>query len=196
MSNEITILRIYTDGACSGNQNDENIGGWGSILEFGPHQKEMFGGEINTTNNKMEMTALLQALKKKKKPDQKIEVFCDSSYLMDCFRKKWYERWLKNGWMTSGKKPVENREIWEELLPFLEEHDFTFYRVKGHVNVDWHMAQGESANPNIGTPFLQKEYSRFREWNGDRFSFNDFLYITRMNNRADKLANKGMDQYR
>ena len=151
MSNEITILRIYTDGACSGNQNDENIGGWGSILEFGPHQKEMFGGEIS---------------------------------------------WLKNGWMTSGKKPVENREIWEELLPFLEEHDFTFYRVKGHVNVDWHMAQGESANPNIGTPFLQKEYSRFREWNGDRFSFNDFLYITRMNNRADKLANKGMDQYR
>lgn len=87
----------------------------------------------------MEMTGLLQALRAIKKPGQTIEVFCDSSYLMDCFRQKWYERWVKNGWMTSSKKPVENRELWEALLPFLDEHDISFYRVKGHVNVDWHM---------------------------------------------------------
>jgi ribonuclease HI len=133
---------------------------------------------------------------------------------MDCFRKKWYVRWLKNGWMTSGKKPVENREIWEALLPFLDEHDITFYRVKGHVSVDWHLSQNKSddsveqPDANLDSQiqpidyyssaddFLKSTYSKFCEWNGDRFSFNDFIYVTRMNNRADKLANEGMDQYR
>lgn len=189
--NQKPILRIYTDGACSGNQNEENIGGWGAILEFGPHQKELFGGEANTTNNRMEMTALLEALSAIKKPDQTIEVFCDSSYLMDCFRKKWYVRWLENGWMTSGKKPVENREIWEQLLPFLDEHHITFYRVKGHISIDWHTKED-------GTPdeHLWNTYKKFCEWNGNMFLYDDFAYITKMNNRADALANKGMDQYR
>lgn len=236
----MSILRIYTDGACSGNQNEENIGGWGAILEFGSHRKELCGGEINTTNNRMEMTALLEALKAIKKPGQTIEVFSDSSYLMNCFREGWYKKWMKNGWMNSKKEPVENREIWEELIPFLDEHSFSFYRVKGHVSIAWHLTQGpdqadkearaqilEAVNgmaeypavsPNDDTrslsgaavnskesplvalnllpEFLKKHYRSFTEWNGDRFTPAEFLYVTRMNNRADALANEGMDAYR
>ena len=83
------ILRIYTDGGCSGNQSDQNLGGWGAILEFGSAKKELYGSERNTTNNRMEMTALLEAFRAIKKDGQTIQVFSDSSYLMDCFRKKW-----------------------------------------------------------------------------------------------------------
>ena len=89
----MAILRIYTDGACSGNQHETNVGGWGAVLEYGQTQKELWGGERNTTNNRMEMTALIEALSALKKTDQQIEVFSDSAYLMDCFRKKWYISW-------------------------------------------------------------------------------------------------------
>lgn len=175
-------LNIYTDGACSGNQNKENIGGWGAILEFGPHQKEVFGGEINTTNNRMEMTALLSAFRAIKKTEQNIRVFCDSSYLMDCFRQKWYIYWLENEWKTKSKKAVENKDLWEQLIPFLYEHNIEFYRVKGHVNL------------NSNATDLDSLFKKFKIWNGDNFSFSDFEYITTMNNRADKLANKGIDE--
>ena len=108
---EDRILRIYTDGGCAGNQSDENLGGWGAILEFGSATKELYGSEKNTTNNRMEMTALLEALRAVKKENQEIHVFSDSSYLMDCFRKKWYVSWQKNGWKTASKKPVENQDL-------------------------------------------------------------------------------------
>lgn len=85
---EDRILRIYTDGGCAGNQSDENLGGWGAILEFGQAVKELYGSEKNTTNNRMEMTALLEALRAVKKENQEIHVFSDSSYLMDCFQEK------------------------------------------------------------------------------------------------------------
>ena len=178
------VLRIYTDGACSGNQNEENVGGWGAVLEFGNASKEMCGGAVNTTNNRMEMTALLQAFKAITKPGQTIEVYSDSSYLMDCFRKKWYTSWVANGWKTAQKKPVENRDLWEQLLPFLNEHEITFYRVKGHVNL------------NSKVTNFDKLYDKFREWNGEGFSFEDFKYITEKNNRADELANQGIDGLR
>lgn len=178
------ILRIYTDGGCSGNQSSENIGGWGAILEFAGHRKELRGGELNTTNNRMEMTALLQALLAVKKPDQQIHVYSDSSYLMDCFRKKWYVNWRKNGWKTSQKKPVENRDLWEALLPFLDKHELSFFRVKGHVNL---------SSPSTNS---DKIYEKFLEWNGSEYSFEDFKYVTEMNNRADELANIAMDELR
>lgn len=180
----MAILKIYTDGACSGNQNEENIGGWGAILEYGTTQKELFGGEINTTNNRMEMTALIEALSALKKEAQTIEVYSDSSYLMDCFRQKWYVNWQKNGWMTSKKTPVENKELWLRLLDLIEKHTVEFYRVKGHVNLD---------HPSTN---VSSHYKKFVEWNGSRFSMEDFRYVTKMNNRADKLANMGMDQFR
>ncbi len=178
------VLRIYTDGGCSGNQNEENLGGWGAILEYGSAVKELYGGEINTTNNRMEMTALMEAFRAVKKSDQNIQVFSDSSYLMDCFRKKWYENWQKNGWKTAGKKPVANRDLWEGLLPFLEEHDIRFYRVKGHVNLNGKMTD------------FNKLYEKFCEWNGTEFSYEEFEYITKKNNRADELANMGIDELR
>lgn len=177
-------VMIHTDGACSGNQNEENIGGWGAVLEYGPHEKEICGGEINTTNNRMEMTALLEAFRALKKPGLEIDVFCDSSYLMDCFRKGWYRNWLRNGWKTASKKPVENRDLWEALLPYISEHDITFFRVKGHVNLD---------HPSTNA---EKLYEKFKEWNGSEMTYENFEHATRMNNRADALANKGMDEFR
>jgi len=180
----MTILRIYTDGACSGNQNAKNIGGWGAVLQYGSHEKELFGGEKNTTNNRMEMTALLESFRALKKEGQTIDVFSDSSYLMDCFRKKWYASWVSNGWKTSQKKPVENRDLWTALLPFLELHDISFYRVKGHID------------PEKRNADLDAIYEKFTRWNGKAFSFDDFRYITDMNNRADGLANRGIDAVR
>ncbi|MBR6014550.1 MAG: ribonuclease HI [Firmicutes bacterium] len=178
-------IKIYTDGGCSGNQSDENIGGWGAILEYGEHRKELHGGEVNTTNNRMEMKALIAALSALKKEGLDIEVFSDSSYLMNCFREKWYVSWRRNGWKNSKKEPVENRELWEELLDLVEKQgNVEFFRVKGHVNL-----KSKSTN-------FDALYEKFVEWNGARFSFEDFKYVTEMNNRADELANIAMDELR
>ena len=182
------VLRIYTDGGCAGNQSNENLGGWGAILEFGigggNATKELHGGEPNTTNNRMEMTALLEAFKAIKKEGQEIQVFSDSSYLMDCFRKKWYANWQQNGWKTSQKKPVENQDLWQALLPYLERHSIDFYRVKGHVNLDSKVTN------------FEKLYEKFCGWNGTGFSFDEFKYITEKNNRTDELAGAGIDELR
>lgn len=175
------VINIYTDGACSGNQNETNTGGWGAILEYGEHKKELYGGESNTTNNRMEMLALLNAMQALTKENQKIRVFSDSSYLMNCFRDKWYENWYRNNWKTSKKTDVENRDLWEALFSFIHKHDIEFYRVKGHVNL------GSKNTP------VDSIYRKFIEWNGNSFSMDDFLYITKMNNRADELANQGID---
>ncbi|WZL73480.1 ribonuclease HI [Clostridiaceae bacterium 35-E11] len=177
-------INIYTDGACSGNQNDENVGGWGAILEYGDHIRELYGGEINTTNNRMEMTALLEALEALTKEGLSINIFSDSSYLIECFTKKWYIKWQMNGWMTTSKKPVENKDLWEKLLQQIErQKQIHFYRVKGHLNPD-------------RTAEINKWYAKFKQWNGHHFSKEDFLYITKMNIQADALANKGMDPLR
>lgn len=178
------ILRIYTDGGCAGNQHNKNFGGWGAILEFAGHTKELCGGEADTTNNRMEMTALLEALKAVKKDGQVIHAFSDSGYLMDCFRKKWYVNWLKNGWKTAAKKPVENQDLWKELLPYLDRHEISFYRVKGHVDL------------SRSSTDTEKLYRKFTEWNGSGFSYEDFVYVTEKNNRADELANAGIDEIR
>ena len=178
------ILRIYTDGGCAGNQSDENLGGWGAILEFAGVTKELYGSEPNTTNNRMEMMALLEAFRAIKKDGQTIIAFSDSSYLMNCFRDKWYVKWQKNGWKNSKKQPVENRDLWEQIIPYLERHEITFCRVKGHVNV------------NSKSVDMNKLYEKFLEWNGASYSYEEFLHVTEMNNRADELANVGIDEIR
>ncbi len=175
------MVNIYTDGACSGNQNETNTGGWGAVLEYGEHKKELFGGEKNTTNNRMEMFALLSAFNALTKDHLHVRVFSDSSYLMNCFREKWYENWYRNKWKTSKKTDVENRDLWEALFSFINKHTIQFYRVKGHVNLN-------SKNTRID-PIYQK----FMEWNGSAFTKDDFLYVTKMNNRADELANMGIE---
>lgn len=96
-------VNIYTDGACSGNQNRENRGGYGAVLEYGSHVKELSGGDINTTNNRMELTAVIEALGMLKKDGLRLNIFSDSSYIVNCFRERWFDKWRMNGWHTSGK---------------------------------------------------------------------------------------------
>lgn len=180
----MAILNIYTDGACANNQGDENFGGWGAILEYGEHKKELHGGEADTTNNRMELTAVISALEALKKDDLQIRIFSDSSYVMNCFREKWYINWEKNGWKNSKKEPVENRDLWERLLGLVRNNECLFYRVKGHVNLESKVTD------------LDKLYEKFVEWNGTQFGFEDFKYVTVMNNRADELANMGIDEVR
>ena len=175
-------VKIYTDGGCANNQERENIGGWGAILEYGKTQKEINGGKINTTNNQMELTAVIEAFMALKKDNLTIEVFSDSSYVMNCFREKWYEYWENNNWKTKNKKPVENQDLWKILLSQVKKHNVTFYRVKGHVNL------------SSKTTDAKALYEKFKEWNGDKFSFDDFKYVTEMNNRADWLVNQAIDE--
>lgn len=180
----MSIIRMYTDGGCSGNQQSENFGGWGCVLEMGEHQKELFGGEANTTNNRMELTAVIEGFKALKRDGLDIEVFSDSSYVANCFREKWYESWEKNNWRNAARKSVENQDLWKELLALVRKHNVRFFRVKGHVNL------------NSKVTDFDKIYEKFVQWNGAAFSFEDFKYITTMNNKADELANKGIDQVR
>ena len=179
---EKKIINIYTDGACSGNQFDTNTGGWGAILEYNGYIKELYGGESNTTNNRMELTALIKGLSALTKKDFDIKVFSDSAYLIECLRKRWYEKWRVNGWMTTEKKPVENKDLWERLLKFLQDYEFRFYIVKGHI--------GQGAREET----ISKGYERFVRNNGDDFSFEDFMKISERNNRADELANIGIKE--
>lgn len=173
-------IYIYTDGACSGNQFDENIGGYGAILQYGQHKKEIYGGEKNTTNNRMELLAIIEALKLVKEQDVSIEVYSDSSYVVDCFVKKWYVNWEKNGWKNSKKAPVENQDLWTALLASVRSFsDIQFFRVKGHLNI-------------AKTSEVNKWFTKFKLQQA--CTLEEFEYLVTMNNRADELANIAMDE--
>ena len=186
------IVNFYTDGACSGNQNDDNIGGWGAILEYGDTVKELHNGEVNTSNNKMELDAVINAFRQLKRDGLTIHVFTDSSYVANCFLKKWYVGWREKGWKNSKKQPVENRERWEELLSMVEKNDVTFFRVKGHVNLD---SASVSAD-KMYRKFLDDNRDTLEKEGAPCFSFDDFRKLIDMNNRADELANIAMDEIR
>jgi len=141
-------VEIYTDGACSGNPGP---GGWGVLLRYGTAEKELCGGEKDTTNNRMELTAAIRALEALKK-GQAVDLYTDSTYVRDGIT-KWIHNWKRNGWRTAAKKPVKNVDLWQALDAALSKHDVTFHWVKGHAGHDG-------------------------------------------NERADQLANKGMDQVR
>ena len=119
---------IYTDGACSGNPGP---GGWGVILTFGDHRKELYGGEHETTNNRMELRAAIEALNALKRPCP-VELYTDSVYVRDGIT-KWLHNWKKNGWRTSNKKPVKNAELWQALDEAASRHDVDWHWVKGHA---------------------------------------------------------------
>jgi ribonuclease HI len=139
---------IYTDGACSGNPGP---GGWGVLLVSGEREKELWGGARETTNNRMEMTAAIQALKALKRPC-KIRLHTDSQYLKQGIT-DWIKKWKRNGWRTADRKPVKNVDLWQALEAELETHDVKWIWVKGHAGHDG-------------------------------------------NERADTLANRGLDDYR
>ena len=123
-------VTLYTDGACSGNPGP---GGWGAILEFNGHEKELSGGENNTTNNRMELTAVIQGLKALKEPCI-VELYSDSKYVIDALEKGWAEGWKSRGWVKSDKKPALNPDLWEQLLSLTEVHTLHYHWVKGHAD--------------------------------------------------------------
>ena len=128
-TNELnTVVEIFTDGACSGNPGP---GGWGAVLRYGKVEKELCGGEENTTNNRMELTAVIEALKALKKPC-KVVLTTDSKYVCDALTKGWAKGWQKNGWRKSDKKPALNVDLWEQLLCLCEIHNVEVNWVKGH----------------------------------------------------------------
>ena len=122
-------VTLYTDGACSGNPGP---GGWGAILEFMGHEKEMSGGEESTTNNRMELTAVIMGLRALKEPCV-VELYSDSKYVIDGLQKGWAESWRKKGWIKSDKKPALNPDLWGELLDLTEKHTLHYHWVKGHA---------------------------------------------------------------
>ena len=123
-------VSLYTDGACSGNPGP---GGWGVILEYMGHEKELSGGEANTTNNRMELTAVIRGLEQLKEPCI-VELYSDSKYVIDGLEKGWAEGWKKRGWIKADKKPALNPELWDRLLELVHIHDVRYHWVKGHAN--------------------------------------------------------------
>lgn len=119
---------IYTDGACSGNPGP---GGWGAILMYQENRKEISGAKKDTTNNVMELTAVIEALKLLKYPCE-VELYSDSAYVVNAFIQNWMDHWVKNNWRTAGKDPVKNKELWQELYELTKIHKVQFHKVKGH----------------------------------------------------------------
>ena len=128
MDENLKTVNIYTDGACSGNPGP---GGWGAILEYGGHKKEMRGYVAGTTNNRMEMMAAIAALEALKKPCD-VELHSDSKYLTDAFNAGWISGWVRRGWKKSDGKPVLNPDLWKRLLDAAAPHRITWIWVKGH----------------------------------------------------------------
>lgn len=131
-------LELWTDGACSGNPGP---GGWAAIL-IARHpdgtiakQLELSGGDPATTNNRMELQAVIEGLRALREPSA-VAIHIDSSYVMDAIVKRWHEGWVKRGWKTAAKQPVKNRELWEALLALVERHTVTWTKVRGHAGVE------------------------------------------------------------
>ncbi|MCE5234900.1 MAG: ribonuclease HI [Clostridiaceae bacterium] len=122
------IITIYTDGACSGNPGP---GGWGAILQYNEAEKELSGAQKHTTNNRMELMAAIEALKALKEPCE-VKLYTDSAYLARAFNERWLYGWQANGWKTSNKKDVENRDLWQELIVLTKTHRVEWIKVKGH----------------------------------------------------------------
>lgn len=129
----VKTVTIYTDGACSGNPGP---GGWGAILMYGRHKKELSGGENPTTNNRMELSAVIAALEQLKEPCQ-VELYSDSTYVVNALEKGWAASWQKNGWRKADKKPALNADLWERLLELSRVHTIRLHWVKGHAENEW-----------------------------------------------------------
>ena len=140
-------ITIYTDGACSGNPGP---GGWGAILMYKDNIKEISGGKKDTTNNVMELTAVIEALKLLKFPC-KVNLYSDSAYVVNAFLQNWVINWQKNNWKTSDKKDVKNKELWQELIELTHIHNVNFIKVKGHADNEYNNRCDELARKAILT---------------------------------------------
>lgn len=138
-------VEIYTDGACRGNGKEDNIGGYGIVMMYGEHIKEVQQAFINTTNNKMELGSVIEALRMLKYPC-KVKLYSDSQYVVEAINSKWIDSWQKNGWKTAAKKEVKNIELWKHLLELINVHDVHFIKVKGHSDNKYNNRCDELAN--------------------------------------------------
>jgi ribonuclease HI len=127
------LVTIYTDGACSGNPGP---GGWGAILKYGSAEKELSGGEPETTNNRMELLGVIRALQALKEPCE-VELWSDSRYVVDALEKGWARSWRAHGWRRADKKPALNQDLWEILLPLTEMHAVRCHWVRGHAENEY-----------------------------------------------------------
>ena len=136
---------IYTDGACSGNPGP---GGWGTILMYKGAKKEISGGKKDTTNNIMEITAVIEGLKQLKKQSE-VQIYSDSSYVVNTFKQGWIYNWMKKGWRTASGEPVKNKELWQELYSLTQKHKVEFIKVKGHSDNEFNNRCDEMAREAI-----------------------------------------------
>ena len=123
-------VTLYTDGACSGNPG---VGGWGAVLIYNGHEKHVSGAEDNTTNNRMEITAVIEGLKNLKY-DCEVDVYSDSAYVVNAFLQGWISDWQRSGWKKSDNKPVQNVDLWQVLYGLSRKHNLHFIKVKGHAD--------------------------------------------------------------
>ncbi len=168
------IVDIFTDGACKGNQNENNTGGYGGVLLYKNIKKEISGYKVNTTNNEMELTAMIESLSMLKESNLIVNVYSDSSYIINCFKEKWYLNWQKNNWKTKKKTPVENRELWERLLELVGNiKEVHFFKIKGHLS------SNEAEIDKWYKKFIKEEKN---------ISLSEYKRLIEYNVLADKLA--------
>ena len=139
-------ITIYTDGACSGNPG---IGGWAAVLMYKQHKKEITGAEAETTNNRMELTAIIEGLKAIKDDSAIVNVYSDSAYSVNSINEGWVYNWAIKGWRTSGKDDVKNVDLWKELLTMMKKHEVKFIKVKGHADNEYNNRCDELARGAI-----------------------------------------------
>lgn len=170
------MIYIYTDGACSNNQSEQNFGGWAAILVYSDYIKKLSGHQENTTNNRMEMTGVLEGLKSLKRHDIPVRVFSDSAYIVNGINQKWYLNWRKNGWKNAKKEPVLNRDLWEAILEHYEKcRNIEFIKIKGHVNLN-------------SEPEIKKSYEKERKAFSDPLGIGEYRRHLEFNHMADELA--------
>lgn len=138
------VVSMWTDGACKGNPGP---GGWGVLLKYGPHEKELFGGEESTTNNKMELTAVIEGLRALTQPSR-VELHVDSTYVMKGIT-EWIHTWKRNGWRTAAKKPVANADLWQKLDELVSQHEVHWRWVKGHSGDEGNERADDLANRGV-----------------------------------------------
>jgi len=143
-SNRVLVIDIYTDGACKGNPGP---GGWGALLLSGDHSKELFGGELDTTNNRMEILAAIKALEALKRRSD-VKLHTDSKYVKNGIQ-TWIHNWKKNGWKTASRKPVKNVELWQRLDELVTQHEIEWVWVKGHSGNEGNEAADQLANKGV-----------------------------------------------
>ena len=141
------VVRIYTDGACKGNPGP---GGWGALLRSGAHERELYGGDPATTNNRMELTAVIRALEALKR-QSKVEIYTDSEYVMKGIT-EWLAAWKRRGWKTADRKPVKNADLWRELEALVHKHEVRWHWVRGHAGHPENERADALANRGVPSP--------------------------------------------